>query len=179
MSDEENVAEETPVEAQPEQEVPDEFQPPTDPGQIISLANREFIRNNYKKLDLPSLSMATNLPPEVVAMYVEVYEEYVQRSGGSVNEKVNFIMSVDEAGNVNFGLQWPTLEKSEKILPYLGKAIYLLNAGRLKENVIQFFIRMGEEKGSYQTIKTIVSGWKEQDQIQGQRPIIAPNEVLT
>lgn len=145
---------------------------------IISLPNREYIRNNYKRLDLNNLSIATGLPPDVVSMYIEAYEDYIKRNGGSSNECANFVMSVNTEGNINFGIQWPTIEKTEQILPYLGKAMYLLQSGKLREATVQFFINMGEDKGNYKTIKTIVNGWKEAEAAAEQSPLVSPHEVL-
>lgn len=169
----ETVAEEVPVEGQEEEQpVETQYVP------AISLANRDFIRNNYKRLDMPSLSIATGLPPELIGMYIDAYEEYLKKNGGSNNEFANFIMHVNSEGNITFGIQWPTLEKTEQILPYLGKAMYLLQSGKLREATVQFFIAMGEEKGNYKTIKTIVNGWKEAENAAGQAPLISPHEVL-
>jgi hypothetical protein len=166
--------EETPMEETVAEEVPvDEAYIPT-----ISVANREFIRNNYKKLDMPQLCMATGVSPDLVAMYIEAYEDYIQKNNGSQNERANFTMTVDENGNIGFGMQWPTIEKTEKILPYLGKAMYLLHSGKLKENTVQFFINMGEDKGNYKTIKAIVNGWKEEEKAHEQAPLVSPHEVL-
>lgn len=144
----------------------------------ISLANRDFIRANYKRLDMPSLSIATGLPPELIGMYIDAYEEYLKKNGGSTNECANFIMSVNSEGNISFSMQWPSIEKTEQILPHLGKAMYMLQSGKLREPTVQFFINMGEDKGNYRTIKTIVNGWKEAESAAGQAPLVAPHEVL-
>lgn len=171
--DEENVAAEMPIDETTEEQVDESAYVPA-----ISVANRDFIRNNYKRLDMPSLCVATGLSPELIALYVEAYEDYLKKNGGSSNECVNFVMSVNAEGNINFGVQWPTLEKTEQILPYLGKAMYLLQSGKLKESTVQFFINMGEDKGNYRTIKSIVSGWKEAEDAAGQAPLVSPHEVL-
>ncbi len=144
----------------------------------ISVANQEFIKNNYKKMDLTNLSFATGMPPEDITMYIDAYEMYVKQNGGSSNERVNFITSVDENGFIGFGLQWPDMQRSEKILPHLGKVLFILNEGKIKQQMLQFLIRYSEEKGAYNAVKTIIAGWKEQEIAQGKQPLVQPHEVF-
>lgn len=143
----------------------------------ISVANQEYLRNNYKKVDLTTLCANTGMSPEDVTMYLEAYEMYVKQSGGSTNERVNFIVSVDENGYIGFGLQWPNMDKAEKILPHLGKAMYILNEGKIKQQMLQFLIRFSEEKGAYHAVKSIIEGWQEQENHIDQ-PIVQPHEVF-
>lgn len=179
----ENFKEEVPQDEQPvetsaeEELLSDDFDVTAAGPPIISVANQEYLRNNYKKVDLTTLCAATGMSPEDVTIYLQAYEEYIKRSGGSGTERVNFIVSVDENGYIGFGLQWPNMEKAERILPHLGKVMYILNEGKIKQQMLQFLIRFSEEKGAYHAVKTIIQGWQEQEK-DIEQPIVQPHEVF-
>jgi hypothetical protein len=144
----------------------------------MSMADQYFIRDNYQKLTLEQLSLATGANPEDISAYVEAYQIYLKSEQVSEDKRLNFTISLDTTGSVSFGLEWPDLQSSEKIVPFVGKMFYLLNEGRLKPNLAAFLQQYAEERGAYTVIKSIMQSWNEQDSYVSERPIVLPNEVF-
>ena len=144
----------------------------------MSMADQYFIRDNYQKLTLEQLALATGANPEDISAYVEAYQIYLKSEQVSDDKKLHFTINLDSTGSVSFGLEWPDLQSSEKIIPFVGKMFYLLNEGRLKPNLAAFLQQYAEERGAYTVIKSIMQSWNEQNDAVSERPIVLPNEVF-
>src|SRR5688572_26998192 len=92
----------------------------------ISIAQQNYIQNNYKKVPMEGLEAATKLSGQIIQEYIERYEHYLLSRG--INPEGKFVLSftVDAAGNVGYGIQWPKTHEIDTSAEMFGKLIYLI-----------------------------------------------------
>jgi hypothetical protein len=144
----------------------------------IKSSDQFFIQNNYQKLTLEQICLATELAPDTVTEYIEEYQEYLKSQGVSIDNKFRVNIALNSDGVVSYGLEWPDINSIEPMLEYVGKFFYLLNSGGLKQSIVAFLNEYARERSTYRLVQTILNHWNEQDQANKNKPLVEPQEVF-
>jgi hypothetical protein len=148
----------------------------------ISHANQQFIQENYRKFDLEQLAIATRLPPEIIAEYLELYEADARRRGIDPNQHFVLSVSLTEDGNVGYGIQFPREEviKDPATKDAISRLLFLLNDGQLKVSLVKFLQSFADQRKAYTLVNDILTKWGEliQEKEGTNAPIVSPHEVF-
>ncbi len=172
-----------------EEEVPEpemkeetlEFQ--SDDGEEVmslSVANQRYLQENFRGKTVEELSVATMLPPHLVAEYLELFEVEARKKGIDPNQHFSLSVTLNEDNNVGFGIQFPREEELEKSIDGIGHLLFALNEGTLKAHLVQFLHHFAEQRKAYDLVHKILKVWSDlvTEKNGTNKPIVRPDEVL-
>jgi hypothetical protein len=144
----------------------------------INNANQYFIQQQHNKLPLEELVLATGLSSEVITDYIERYQSYLKQHGMHLDRQFHFDIAMNVDGTLHYRIEWPDPENIEKIIPYVGRFFFLINNGSLKESMVLFLQKHGEQLNANRLVKELFTVWNNEEKNKNEKPIIQPQDVF-
>lgn len=152
----------------------------TDDSMDLSIANQRYLQENFRTKSLEELCVATMLPPDIVASYLDAFETEARKRGIDPHQHFALSVTLNEENNVGFGIQFPSEQNLENSIEGIGHLLFALNEGSLKGHLVQFLQAFGEQRQAHELVHRILKIWSDLvvEKAGKNRPIISADEVF-